>query len=153
MLPHDLKFYNYKKAFGEIHHPENTKFVNKYSFLGAFDSQRVMYKETYPQGCDYIVGEIREYRGTQESIKAFYAKQKIMLGQKEKGISVNFIGVNQYGRIDRNEWTKYGPSGLRLLQDLDLSLFTSLDPTKSYYFVSVWYLEFSKPERDIRCLL
>jgi hypothetical protein len=64
MLPQDIKFYNYKKAFREIDHPANSRFIATYDFLGAFDSQRVMYKETFPQGCDYIVGEIREYTGT-----------------------------------------------------------------------------------------
>ncbi|HLO15507.1 MAG TPA: hypothetical protein VK206_11805 [Anaerolineales bacterium] len=150
MFPQDLKFYRYKKAFSEIHHPENTRFITNYRFLGAFDTQRVMYKETFPQGCDYIVGEMREYTGTQESIKAFYAMQTIIIGQEEKGLSVKFIPINQEGRIDRYGWTEYGPNGVRLLESLASSPFIPLDLHGSFYFVSVW--DFEILTSDMRCL-
>ena len=153
MLPHDLKLNNYKNAFGEIHHPERTKFVAKYKLLGVLDYQRTMYKETYAQGCDYIFGEIREYTDTKESIEAFYANQTIMVEQAEEGISVRFIPIGKDGRINRNGWVEYGPNGIRLLQDIGTSLFTVLDPSKAYYFVFVWDLEVSKSESDFRCLL
>jgi hypothetical protein len=153
MLSHDLRLHRYKKAFSEIHHPENTKFVAKYDFLGALDTQRVMYKETFPQGCDYIVGEIREYTGPEESIKAFYDKQTIVVEQNEKKISVRFIPINRNGHIDRDGWGEYGPNGIRLLESLDSSLLIGLNPSQSYFFVSVQDLEFSASERDFRCLL
>ena len=153
MLPHNIKFSKLKKAFSEIHHPESTKFVAGYKLLGVLDYQRAMYKETYPQGCDYLVGQVREYQGNQASIETFYAKQTIMVEQAEEGISVMLIPIGKDGRIDRNGWVEYGPNGIRLLQDIGTSLFTVLDPSKSYYFVFVWDLEFSKSESDFRCLL
>lgn len=150
MLPQDLKLHRQKEVFREVHHPENTKFVAKYSFLGALDTQRVMYKETFPQGCDYIVGEIREYTGTPDPIKAFYSLQTVLLEQEEKRISVRFIPFNQDGHIDRYGWTEYGPDGDRLLASLASSPFATFNPSKSYYFVSVW--NFESPTSDIRCL-
>jgi hypothetical protein len=153
MLPHDIKLNNYKKAFGDLHHPEHTQLVDRYKLLGVLDYQRTMYKETYPQGCDYVVGEIREYTGDKSSIEAFYARQTIMVEQDEENISVRFIPINEYGQIDRNGWIDYGPRGIHLLHDINTSLFTALDPSKSYYFVFVADLEFSKSESDLRCLL
>jgi hypothetical protein len=152
MLPHNIKFKNYKRAFDEIHHPEYTKFVAGYKLLGVLDYQRTMYKETYTQGCDYIVGEIREYQGDKASIEAFYAKQTIMVEEGVERIAVRFIPINELGQIDPNDWEEYGPNGIRLLQNIDATLFTRLDPSKSYYFVFFSEQEFSETERDIRCL-
>ena len=148
ILPHDLKFNNYKKAFGEIHHPEHTNFVAKYELLGVLDYQRVMYKKSYTQGCEYVVGEIREYTGTKESIEAFYAKQTFLAEQKEEEILVWFIPTDEDGRLYGG--IEYGPVGRQLLHDISGS--SVLDPFKSYYFVFVWDLELSKSESDIRCL-
>jgi hypothetical protein len=152
MLPHDIKFNNYKKAFGEIHHPEHTKRVARYKLLGVLDYQRTMYKETYPQGCDYLVGEVREYQGDKAGIEAFYAKQTIRLEEGEERMAVRFLPINEQGQIDRNGWIEYGPNGMRLLQNIGISLFTRLDPSKSYYFVFVSDLQFSESETDLRCL-
>jgi hypothetical protein len=150
MFPHDLKLYEYKKAFvGQVRHPENTEFVGNYNFLGALDSQRVMYKETFPQGCDYIVGEVRKYIGTEESIKTFYAKQRVKTTQKEKGIRVIFIPMATNGRIDISR-RGYGPNEIRILQMLGLSPFIQLDSQEEYYFVAISELEISN--LDIRCL-
>ena len=153
MLPHDIKLNNYKRAFDEIHHPQHTKSVARYRLLGVLDYQRTMYKETYTQGCDYVVGEIREYTGDKASIETFYAKQTIMVEQDTERISVRFIPINKHGQIDRNGWAEYGPKGMHLLQDIGASPFTVLDPSKLYYFVFVSNLEFSESELDIRCLL
>jgi hypothetical protein len=153
MFPHDIKFNNYKKAFGKILHPEHSKFIAGYKLLGVLDYQRTMYKETFTQGCDYLVGEIREYTGEKASIEAFYAKQTIMVEENKEGISLRFIPINEHGQIDRNGWIEDGPRGMRLLQTLDASHFTGLDPSKSYYFVFVSDLEFSESESDFRCLL
>jgi hypothetical protein len=151
MLPQDLKFHRYKQAFREVRHPENTRFVGKYSFLGALDTQRIMYKETFPQGCDYIVGEVRAYTGPQDSIKTFYAMQALIAEQEEQRISVRFIPMDQDGHVDRYGWTEYGPDGDRLLESITSSPFFTLDPAKSFYFVSIW--NFETPTSDIRCLL
>jgi len=150
MLPQDLRFHSYKEAFREIHHPENSKLVGRYSFLGALDTQRLMYRETFTQGCDYIVGEIREYTGTQESIEAFYATQAVILDQDERKVSVRFIPMSTDGRLDRHGWGKYGPNGERLLGNLASSPFIRLDPSKSLYFVFIGKLVFQTS--DIRCL-
>src|SRR5512134_2503037 len=99
MLPHNIKFNKLKKAFSEIHHPESTKFVARYKLLGVLDYQRTMYKETYPQGCDYLVGQVREYQGNQASIEAFYAKQTVMVEESEEGVEVRFIPFNKAGQI------------------------------------------------------
>jgi len=151
MLPQDLKLRSYKTAFNELSHSENTRLVAKYSFLGALDTQRVMYKETYRQGCDYIVGEVREYTGSQESIEVFYARQTLTVEGKEKKVSVQFIPFNQDGHVDRYGWGEYGPNGDRLLANLMSSPFITLDSSKSLYFVFISY--FKTPTSDIRCLL
>lgn len=124
--------------------------VGNYNFLGALDTQRVMYKETYPQGCDYIVGEVREYSGVQERIKAFYAMQTLLVDGEDKKINVKFISVDQNGHIDPYGWGMHGPNEDRLLQRLLSSPFITLDPAKSLYFVSV--SKFETPTSDIRCL-
>ena len=132
MLPHDIRFNNFKNAFGRIHHPEHSKFIAGYKLFGVLDYQRTMYKETFPQGCDYLVGEIREYTGDTAGIEAFYAKQTITVEEEKEGISVRFIPINEQGQIERNRWIEDGPNGMRLLQDIDASLVTVLDPSKSY---------------------
>ena len=153
MLPHDRRLKEYKQAFAEIHHPEDTKSVARYKLLGVLDYQRTMYKETYPQGCDYVVGEIREYAGDRADIEAFYAGQTVLVAQDEERIGVRFIPIDEQGQIDRNGWSEYGPRGIHLLEDIAASLWTGLDPSRSYYFVFVSDLEFSESEADIRCLL
>jgi hypothetical protein len=153
MLPHDRRLDDYRQAFAQIHHPEDTVSVARYKLLGVLDYQRAMYKATYPQGCDYVAGEIRESAGDRAAVEAFYAGQTIRVDQDEERIAIRFIPFNEQGQIDRNGWADYGPRGIHLLEDIAASLLTRLDPSRSYYFVFISDLELSEPATDIRCLL
>jgi hypothetical protein len=157
MLSQDLTLLEYKKAFGEIKHPQDTKLIQSFSSLGAFDKTRVMYKEDFPQGCDYRVGEIRGYSGSRENIEAFYSVQKINIGDQEKSVGIMFIPINDEGIIDpyalaREDSIEIGPSGFQILEDLrgdQYFHFLKLEPSFSYYLVSL--SGFSFTDSDIRC--
>lgn len=153
LFPHDARLRVYKKTFGEIHHPENTKLISTYKFLGVLDHTRAMYKETFPQGCDYVYGEVREFTSAEETIKSFYEEQTVQINGQEEGVLVWFLPLDANGNIEYNDLVEYGPNGITLLQYLSTSTFIALDPVKSYYFVFLWEVEFSSPETDPRCLL
>ena len=82
MLPQDRIFSEYKQAFRELQHPPGTKFIASYNGFGALEKISTMYKEDFPQGCDYRVGEIRAYSGAKESIEAFYAAQTLAVDRE-----------------------------------------------------------------------
>jgi hypothetical protein len=115
MFPQDRLFSEYKKTFGQIQHPAGTEFIKAYNSFGALDKTRVMYKDDFPQGCDYRVAEVREYSGTQESIKAFYANKNLIVVSRQKtSIGVMFIPTDSTGLIDtyaltHDEAVKWGP--------------------------------------------
>jgi hypothetical protein len=100
MFQQDLHFSEYKKAFRNIQHPAGTEFIKAYDSFGALDKIRVMYKNDFPQGCDYRVAEVREYSDTQERIKAFYTGKTILLNGKETSFDILFIPVDSTGLID-----------------------------------------------------
>lgn len=157
MLPQDITLSEYKKAFSEIKHPPSTKFIQRSASLEAFDKTRIMYKEDFPQGCDYSVGEIRGYSGSKEAIETFYAVQKVNVGNEEKSVSLLFIPINAQGIIEpeslpRDESIAIGPPGFQTLEDLrgdQYFHFLNLDPSLSYYLVSL--VGFSLNDTDIRC--
>lgn len=157
MFAQDLTLLGYKKAFSEIKHPSGTKLVQRSASLGAFDKTRIMYKEDFPQGCDYRVGEIRSYWGSKENIEAFYAIQKVNIEGQEKSIGIMFIPLDAKGIIEpealtRDENIAMGPSGFGILEDLrgdQYFHFLNLDPSLSYYLISL--AGFSLNDTDIRC--
>lgn len=153
LYPHDARLRSYKRAFGEIQHPEDTERVAAYKFLGVLDHTRAMYKETFPQGCDYVYGEVREFTSAEETIESFYEEQTVQINGQEEGVLVWFLPLNANGFIEYNNLVEYGPNGITLLQYLSTSPFMVLDPAKSYYFIFLWEVEFSPTEFDFRCLL
>ena len=157
MLPQDIMLAEYKKAFGKIQHPAGTKFIKDYNSFGALDKTRLMYKDDFPQGCDYRIAEVREYSGTQESIKAFYASKTIIVNGQETPLGVMFIPTDSTGLIDtdglsRDEVIKWGPGVFDISENLkdDQKLgFLKLKPLVSYYFISGG--SFSLSNLDFRC--
>lgn len=155
MLPQDLKFLEYKNSFGEIKHPPGTKFILSYDAFGALDKTRVMYKDDFPQGCDYRVGEVREYTGSQVRIKSFYATQTAPFSGQKIPIGVMLLPTNSDGLINlygltRAELIEVGPGGYSLLESLQADqAFMDLSPSASYYFVSIG--GFSLSDLDLRC--
>lgn len=156
MLPQDHIFSEYKQAFRELPHPAGTKFIASYNAFGALDKIRVMYKEDFPQGCDYRVAEIREYSGSQEKIESFYAAEIIDVLGESRSPSVLFIPFDAEGRIapyglTDEELAERGPLAFDLLENLMYDQnFLNLEAPASYYLVSIW--GFSLSDRDIRCL-
>lgn len=152
MLPQDRIFSEYKRAFHEIQHPAGTKLIKIHNGFGALDKTRVMYKEDFPQGCDYRVGAVREYSGSQENIKSFYAAQNVNVLGEEIPIGILFIPREANGLID-----PYAPISMELgsfdiLEDLRAEQemkFLNLDPQASYYFISIG--SFSRTDIDLRC--
>lgn len=155
MFPQDRIFSEYKKAFDEIQHPSGTKFIATFNSFGALYKTRVMYKDDFAQGCDYRVGEIRQYSGTKESIEAFYATQIIEIRGQKVSPGVLFIPLNAAGSIDLYEWThdelaEIGPAGYDIIESLQGDeYFFDLKPHASYYYVDIG--GFSLSDKDIRC--
>ncbi|HLO16683.1 MAG TPA: hypothetical protein VK206_17750, partial [Anaerolineales bacterium] len=143
MFPQDRIFSEYKKAFREIQHPIGTKLITDYNSFGALDKTRVMYKEDFPQGCDYRVGQVREYSGTREAIKAFYAPQTIVIRGQTASPGVLFIPINSAGLIDPYGLTdansvELGPGALDILESLKNDQhFLNLKPSAAYYYVDI----------------
>lgn len=156
MLPQDRIFSEYKQVFHELQHPPGTRFIASYNAFGALDKIRVMYKDDFRQGCDYRVGEIREYSGSEESIEAFYAVQTFEIRGESTSPGVLFIPMNEaevidpYGLQDE-ELAARGPAAFDVLENLkhDQS-FLGLKPPASYYYVAIW--GFSLSDHDMRCL-
>ena len=150
MLPQDIKFSEYKKAFSKIQHPTNAKFIATYNFLGIQDFTRAMYPDTFSQGCDYQVGEVRESWDTQENIRAFYASKSIMIDGDDTSIDVDFIPLDSTGLIDTDGALEMlGGEYLFGLRDRQIFGFLKLDPLAVYYFVSV--RGYSSSNLDFRC--
>lgn len=155
MLPQDRVYAEYKNAFKEISHPLGTKFVANYNAFGALEKTRVMYKEDFPQGCDYRVGEVREYSGSKENLKSFYAAQTVNVRGQKLSLGILFIPIDQAGKIEplgltRDESMEWGPLGFDLLENLkgDQS-FLKIKAPGSYYYVGI--SDFSLSDHDIRC--
>lgn len=155
MLPQDRLYAEHKNALKEIQHPPGTKFVATYNAFGALDKTRIMYKEDFPQGCDYRVGEVREYSGNKENIASFYAAQTVNVRGQELSPGVLFIPIDQAGKIapdglTREETIAWGPVGFDLLENLkgDQS-FLNIKTPASYYYVGLG--GFSLSDSDIRC--
>jgi hypothetical protein len=144
MLPQDILFSQYKKAFGKIQHPVRTKFIKAYNSFGTLDKTRIMYPDDFPQGCDYRIAEVREYSGPPERIQAFYASQTVRVHGQETPIGVMFIPTDSTGLIDPyglsdDEVIAWGPGVFDVLENLkeDQKIgFSRLKPLVSYYFVS-----------------
>ena len=155
MLPQDRIYSEYKKAFQELQHPNGTKIVSSYNAFGALEKTRVMYQEGFPQGCDYRVGEIREYLGTKESVRAFYAAQNIQVGGELKTPGVLFIPMNANGGVDpygmsQAEVAGWGPQGFSLLENLRADQYLlHIKFPGTYYYVGIG--GFSRTDDDIRC--
>ena len=157
MLPQDLIFSEYKKALGRAQHAPQTTLVHAYNSFGALDKNRIMYKDIFPQGCDYRVGQVRKYSGIKESIRAFYAGQTFLVGGEEKFMGVLFIPRDPTGLIDplgvtREESLGWGPAAFSILEELRDDQrwgFLKLEPGASYYFVSSG--GFSESDLDLRC--
>jgi hypothetical protein len=155
MLPQDRIYAEYKQALKGIPHPSGTKFITDYNAFGALDKTRVMYKDDFGQGCDYRVGEVREYSGSKETIKAFYAAQTIQVRGKTISPAVLFIPMSQSGEIDpyamsEEEVSGWGPHGFNLLENLrDDQHFWNIEPRASYYYLGIG--GFSETDQDIRC--
>ena len=152
MLPQDRIFNEYKRAFREIQHPAGTKLLKVHNGFGALEKTRVMYKEDFPQGCDYRIGAVREYSGSQESIKSFYAAQTVNVLGQETSVGILFIPLDEKGIIN-----PYAPISMELgtfdiLDDLRAEQeikFLNLDPQAAYYFISI--SGFSYTDIDLRC--
>jgi hypothetical protein len=159
MLPQDVIFSEYKKALRNIQHPMGTSFVKVYNSFGALDKTRIMYKDDFPQGCDYSVAEVREYSGTQESIRGFYSNKSITVNAQESPIGIMFIPMDSNGLINpygltRDEVIKWGPGVFSTLENLkndQSSGFLILKPLATYYLISSG--GFSLSDLDFRCLL
>jgi hypothetical protein len=159
MLPQDVIFSEYKKALKDIQHPMGTNFVKAYNSFGALDKMRIMYKDDFPQGCDYRVAEVREYSGTQESIRGFYSNKSLTVSGHESTIGIMFIPTDSNGLINpdgltRDEVIKWGPGVFSTLDELknDQSLgFLKLERLAPYYFISIG--GFSLSTLDFRCLI
>lgn len=163
MAPQDRKLREHKKTFLEIRHPEGTALVSTHNHLGTLDPIRVMYKDTFEQGCDYLVGEVRKYPGTKERIQAFYAAQKL---RERIPISTMFVPVNSNGLPDadaltREEAIAIGPGGVYIMDFLHGEYVTALpkqrylETSGNYYFVFIMRQEFERefPSAglDLRC--
>ena len=142
MLPQDVIFSEYKEAFHQIQHPPETKFVKAYNSFGALDKTRVLYKEDFPQGCDYRVGEVREYSGTKESVETFYRDKTILVRGQATPMGIILLPVDSAGVINpygltREETIEWGPELFALLETLkddQTHGFLKLHPLASYYF-------------------
>jgi hypothetical protein len=157
MFPQDIIFSEYKKAFSKIQHPARTEFIKTYNSFGAVDKTRTIDKDDFPQGCDYRVAEVREYPGTQESIKVFYSGKTVIVNGQATSIGVLFIPTDSTGLIDsygltHDEVMQWGPEAFDILENLkdDQNLgFLKLKPLASYYLVSSG--GFSLSNLDFRC--
>ena len=140
MLPQDIKLSEHKNAFSKAQHPTSTKFITAYKFLGIRDFTRTMYPDTFRQGCDYEVGEIREYWDTQENIKAFYANNSVVIDGSKKPMVVAFISLDSNGLIDTNgAFEQLGGPETYLLTLHDKQIFGlfKLNSSALYYYVSI----------------
>jgi hypothetical protein len=155
MLPQDRIYSEYKKGFDELQRPVGTKLISTYDAFGALEKTRIMYKEDFPQGCDYWVGQIREYAGSKESVRAFYTAQTVQFGGERKSPGVLFVPINANGVIDPDgmsdaEISGWGPMGFRLLEGLkDDQHSLNMEFPASYYYVGIG--GFSQTDHDIRC--
>lgn len=155
MLPQDRIFSDYRQAFRGIPHPPGTKFIASYNAFGALDKVRVMHRDDFPQGCDYRVGEIREYAGAREEIEAFYASKSVEIRGETRSPGVLFLPFSETGAIDPyklspQELDAKGPAAFALLENLrNDQHFLDLKPFASYYYVSIG--GFSLSDYDIRC--
>lgn len=151
-------FSKYKKAFKQIQHPTGTYFVKAYSSFGALDKMRIMYKDDFPQGCDYRVSEVREYSSIQESIGTFYSDKVVIVNGQKSPIGIIFIPIDSNRQIDpdgltRDQITEWGPGVFRILEELkeDQNFgFLRFKPLATYYFISSG--GFSLSNFDFRCL-
>ena len=155
MFSQDRIFSQYKNVFREIQHPIGTKRIAVYNSFGTLDKTRVMYKEDFPQGCDYRVGEVREYSGDKENIRAFYATQAIEFQGQELSPGVLFLPMDQAGVINpygfsHDEDVEWGPGVFDLLENLkeDQHLL-KIRRNAPYYYVGI--AGFSLSDYDLRC--
>jgi hypothetical protein len=155
MLPQDRIFSEYQQAFHKLPHPSGTEFIASYAAFGVLDKVRVMYAEDFPQGCDYRVGEVREYFGAPENVEAFYTSKSVEVRGQSLSPGVLFVPVDEAGRFDpyglsRDELVTQGPTAFALLESLrEDSDLLNLNPSGSYYYVGIG--GFSLSDYDIRC--
>ena len=155
LLPQDRIFAEYKQALGRLQHPAGTEFIAEYHAFGALDRIRVMYADDFPQGCDYRVGEIREYSGARDEIEAFYRALTVRLRGENVSPGVLFIPLNERGVVDPyalpdNELIRYGPGAFDLVENLQADRTSlGLKPFSFYYYVAL--SGFSLSDSDPRC--
>jgi hypothetical protein len=155
MFPQDRIFFEYKQASSALQHPPETEFISAYNAFGGLDKTRVMYKEDFPQGCDYRVAQIREYSGSKEAIKEFYDVQTLLIRGERRSPWVLFIPMNVAGAVDPyelsdEELAAQGPGAFDVLENIKYDqVFLRLRAPALYYYVAI--TGFSYSDADIRC--
>lgn len=79
----NIALQEFEKAFQDVQHPAGTERLSLRTKVGDFSNSE--------QGCDFFVGEVRRYDGSQETILAAYADQKV----EDNPIQVLFIEDGQ----------------------------------------------------------
>jgi hypothetical protein len=64
-----IELRNYEKAFQDLQHPVGTTPLSLRTTMGVLTDAE--------QGCDFFVGEVRQFDGTQESISTAYTDQSV----------------------------------------------------------------------------
>ena len=119
----EIELNRYENAFQDLQHPAGTTSLSLRSTLGVLTDA--------VQGCDFFVGEIRQYDGDREAISTFYTDQSV----SGSPIQVTFL---EQGQLP-GEVSAFLPESLNTLAGWDLPSGIEDQPMYLVYLLVVGY--------------
>ena len=137
-LRHSWDLHRLNRALNATAHPANSRLVSQGQEVGLLIRNG--------DHCDFFVGELRSFRGTQSGIKKFYSQSKIWnpLNNTSQPLEIMFL---QNGKIPASK-QEYLPSGFDSVSRGSKSPLN----TKQHYYLLYFFDVGYDADFDWRCL-